>query len=134
MGVGLGGNVAGYTDPYWNPSPTTGDNYDWGDTDFGRMIQEQNTNVAYNRKRVELGIGGPDSGFGRWFAGQFPQFQLGYGSETASHPLTTNVVDYLNSLGGPEDWQRRYMNTNPMLRGEDAGSRGGGPVRWIHDG
>lgn len=123
MGVGLGGNNF-----YWNPSApeTQGSGSDWG-----RSILEAAPQAAYYRYGQEIGIPDDQSGFARWFRQQFPQFQTGYQAYTASRPETANITDYSRSLGGYDAWMRQYQQLAPQLRGEDPGSRGAGPVRWV---
>jgi hypothetical protein len=121
MPMGLGGS------PYWNPTGAFGQNV----APIGQHLWEQNPDIAYYSWGRSLGVPDDNSAFGRWFAQQFPQFQKGYGAFTAENPLTANITDYANSLGGFDDWNRRFMAQDPRLRGEEPSSRGAGPSRWI---
>lgn len=126
MGVGLGGT----TNPsfYYQPGdPQT----DMGNSDWGKAMLEQSPNTAYYRRGQQLGIPDDNTGFGRWFKNQFPNMQLGYQAYTVSNPLTANITDYTNSLGGFAEWYKKYKRESPQVRGEDAASRGGGPARWV---
>lgn len=127
MAVGLGGS----SNFFWNPHAAPADGQDYSNTDWGRSIQEQNPNVAYYRALRNVGVPDDQSAFSRWAKQQFPNFSLGYGSYTATNPLSANVVDYAASLGGYDQWMKQFMSLHPQLRGEDAGARGGGPVRWV---
>lgn len=121
MGVGLGGSF------YWQP----GGSSDMGGSPWGQSMLEQNTPTAFYRYGVQNGIPDDNSSFSRWFKQQFPSVQTGYNAYTISNPLSANITDYLNSLGGFDEWYRRYMKEAPQVRGLDPSSRGGGPVRWV---
>lgn len=122
MGVGLGGSF------YWQPgNPAT----DMGSSPWGQSMLEQSPSTAFYRYGVGIGVPDNQSAFSRWFKQQYPSVQTGYQAYTVSNPLTANITDYLNSLGGFNDWYRQFQSLAPQLRGEDAGSRGGGPVRWV---
>ncbi len=116
---------------YYNPNnlPANGQNY--ANTDWGRLMLEQNPQTAYYRQGQAMGVPDDQSAFGRWFRQQYPQFQQGYNAYTISDPVHADIRTYAASLGGLPDWQRQFMNLAPSLRGEDPASRGGGPTRWI---
>lgn len=124
MPLGLGGSN------YWNPQGPA-DPYGGDDTQWGRTIQEQNPDAAYYRYGRNIGVADDNSAFSRWFKQQFPQANLGYKAFSVSNPLTANIVDYMKSLGGYDDWFRQFSQQAPQLRGLDPSSRGGGPSRWI---
>jgi hypothetical protein len=122
MPMGLGGR------PYYTaPSGSFGSE----SSPVGRSIWEQSLPTGYYAYGRSLGVPDDNSAFSNWFSKQFPQFNLGYGAYTAQNPLTANVVDYANSLGGLGEWQRRFGMQDQRIRGLDPGARGGGPARWI---
>src|SRR5688572_966179 len=123
MPMGLGGS------PWWQPGMDS--QYGGNQTDWGRSMLEQSPQTAWYRFGREMGVPDDQSGFSRWFAQQYPQYQQGYNAYTVSNPLTANIVDYTNSLGGYDQWYRQYMNNAPQIRGLQPASRGGGPTRWV---
>ncbi len=58
--------------------------------------------------------------------------KTGYDAYTVSKGLDANIGDYLQSLGGYDDWYQKFMQSAPQLRGLDPSGRGGGPVRWTN--
>jgi hypothetical protein len=126
MPLGLGGS------PYWSPGQFTGPGgYDYGGTPWGGQMLEASPETAYYRYGRGLGVADDGSAFSRWFRQQYPQAQLGYQAYTVSDPLNANIQGYLGTLGGFDDWLRRFRAQAPQLRGLDPASRGGNPVRWI---
>jgi hypothetical protein len=124
MPLGIGGS------PYYTPGGTpfgTGP----GSAPVARSIWEQAPDVGYYAYGRSLGVPDDNSAFSQWFSKQFPQFQRGYGAYTAEHPFSANIVDYANSIGGYDDWLRRFNAQDPRLRGLDPSGRGAGPSRWI---
>jgi hypothetical protein len=114
--------------PYFTPQASP---FGAGSSPLSNILWEQNPDVAYYSWGRSLGIPDDNSGFSRWFASQLPKFGLGYGAYTAQNPITANIVDYANSLGGFGDWQNQFLAQDPRIRGEDPSSRGGGPARWV---
>lgn len=136
MGVGLGGSMAPSTSfapafNYWNPEMSSPNGYDYGGTDWGQMMLEQSPQTFYYRMGAQMGIPDDNSAFSRWFNQQYGQFLQGYNAYTVSDPINANLEDYSKTLGGYDDWHQRFMDLAPQVRGEDPGSRGAGPVRWI---
>lgn len=114
---------------YWNPNQFAGNDY--GNTDWGRLMLEQNPQTAFYRYGSDIGVSDNQSAFSRWFRNQYPMFNQGYAAYTVSNPLTANVQDYARSLGGIQDWQRQFQDMAPSMRGENPGAGGGGPARWV---
>ncbi len=126
MPLGIGGSN------YWSPGSSVTGAYDWGNTPWGSSIMEQNKDVAFYRYGREIGVPDDQSGFSRWFRQRYPEVNTGFGAYTVSNPLTANIVDYLHSLGGMSDWQRKYRELAPQLRGENPSGFGAGPTRWVN--
>lgn len=124
MPLGLGGNPSFYYTP---PPP----NLDFANSDWGLGMMEDDPSAAFYRYGQTIGIPDDQSGFGRWFRQQFPQFNTGYHAYTISNPVTADIRSYAESLGGYDQWMRQYNKLAPQMRGEDPASRGAGPVRWI---
>ena len=123
---------SGYVSPYWNSGQFLGPGgIDYGTTPWGNQIIEDNPNVGYYRYGRQMGVPDDGSAFGRWFAQQYPQFNLGYGAYVASNPVDASLQGYTAQLGGYQDWLRRFNAQAPQLRGLDPSARGGGPARWI---
>lgn len=121
-----------YTSPYWNPGQYQGPGgYDYGTTPWGNQILEDNPSVAYYRYGRTIGVPDNGSAFGRWFSQQFPQFNTGYGAYVASNPVDASIQGYARSLGGYDEWMRRFMAQDQRIRGLEPAARGGGPARWI---
>jgi hypothetical protein len=116
---------------YWNPNMGSQDGFDYGGTQWGQLMLEQDPQTFYYRMGAAMGVPDNQSAFAKWFKSQFPQFQQGYNAYTVSDPLHANLSDYAASLGGPETFLRQFQDMAPQLRGEDPGSRGGGPSRWV---
>lgn len=123
MPLGVGGS------PWWTPGSDSP--YGGNQTAWGRSMLESSPQTAWYRFGRTMGVPDDGSAFSRWFSSQYPQFQQGYNAYTVSDPLNANIVDYLNSLGGYQDWYRQFQAQAPQLRGLNPGSRGGGPVRWV---
>jgi hypothetical protein len=131
MGVGIGGNPYGYS-PWYQPNPSYGSGYtDTGLAPVGKSILEQAPDTGWYRYGRQLGVGDDNSAFSQWFKKQYPSFQQGYQSYTTDNPLTANITDYTNSLGGIDQWLRQFHMMDPRLRGLSPGERGGGPARWL---
>lgn len=120
MPLGLGGS------PYWTPGQAN----DYGNTPWGNAMLEQNPSTAIYRYGRTMGVPDDNSGFARWFGQQAPRINTGYNAYTVSNPLTANIQDYLGTLGGYDDWMRRYLAEAPQLRGESRSRAGAGPMRW----
>ena len=119
------------TSPYWNPgSFTSPEGYDWGSTQYGEITKEQAPQAAYYRHITQLGVPDDGSAFSRWVRQEFPNVQLGYNAATISNPYLT-IDPYMQSLGGYNDWMRRFMAQAPQLRGENQSRAGAGALRWI---
>lgn len=115
--------------PYFVPSPGgSPDPIGW--SPLGRIIQEQQPEVAFYRYGRLIGVPDDQSAFGRWFRAQFPFVQLGYGATTIENPFIT-LPDYLAGLGGLAEWLARFTQLTPRQRGIDPVSRGAGWARWI---
>lgn len=125
MGLGLGGSF------FWDPNTSAQGAYDYGTSDWGTQMLEASPQTAFYRFGRQMGV--PDNqntAFARWFAQQYPQWQQGYNAYTISNPLTADVNNYNATLGGYEDWRKRFMSAPQQIRGEDPSNRGAGPVRW----
>lgn len=120
----LGINGSPYFNPAYNP-------FGANSSPIGRQIWEQAPDVGYYSYGRSLGVPDDTSAFSQWFSKQFPKFQQGYGAYTAENPLTANLPDYANSLGGYDDWYRRFTQQDPRLRGIDPSGRGAGSARWV---
>jgi hypothetical protein len=117
--------------PWWSPTPQTGSYTDTNLPDWSKIMLEQSPQTGWYRYGRELGVGDDNSAFSQWFKKQYPQFQQGYDAYSVSNPMTANITDYANSLGGMDQWMRQFQSMDPRLKGESPGDRGGGPSRWI---
>lgn len=125
----VGGVDAMFPSPFFTPSYGSPlDPIGW--SPIGRMLQEQEPDIAFYRYGRLIGVPDDQSAFARWFRAQFPLVQLGYGATTIEDPFA-NLPDYLGRLGVMEDWLRRFMLQTPRQRGIDPVSRGAGWARWL---
>lgn len=115
---------------FFNPNTSLQGTPDLSGSDWSNQILESDPNSAFMRYLTGIGVNDDGGAFDRWIQSQASKANVGYGAYTASHPDNANIVDYYNSLGNINDWTRQFQDQAPSLRGEDAASRGGGPLRW----
>lgn len=120
-----------YVSPYWNPQQSVTGPYDYGTTQWGKSMLEQSPETAIYRYGRAMGIPDDQSDFSRWFKQRYQDVLGGYKAYTVSNPYDANITSYLNTLGGVQDWQRRYAMQAPSMRGINPAAAGAGPARWI---
>lgn len=123
-------SVPGSQSTFYNPGQYAAYDQNWYNTPSGRQIREQNLPQAWYSYGRQQGI--PDSGtdpFGRWFSQQYPQYNSGYAAATMENPYI-NIDEYTPTLGGYDDWKRRFQNVAPQVRGEQPADYGS-TTKWL---
>lgn len=129
MGIGIGGSTT--TDSmFYNPSWFSGDPYNDA-SQVGKNVFEGSVPTGFYAYLKSMGIPDNSGAFSRWADQQLGKYTLGYNTYTAADPLNADMGKYNAQLGGFDQWYNEFLRQSPVLRGEDPGSRGAGPVRWI---
>ena len=114
-----------YTSPFYNPGQYVEQgSQNWFSTPYGTEFREQNPQSAWYAYGRSLGVPDNQSAFSRWFNQQYPVFQQGYAAASQENPYI-NIDQYLNSLGGLQNWQRQFNAMAPSMRGENPSLYGG---------
>lgn len=116
---------------YWQPGSTAPNGTDYGQTPIGDNLAESSPEAAYMRYGQNMGVGGGNSDFDRWFRDQYGPALTGYRQQLITDPMNTRLQSYLSGLGGYQDWYNRYLaQTTARQRGEDY-STYAPQTRWV---
>lgn len=108
---------------FYNPGQFAAPDGNWYNTPYGTLMRQQNLPQAFYAYGRQQGIPDDQSGFSRWFNQQYPNFNAGFAAATMENPYIT-IDEYTPTLGGYDDWKRRFNQMAPQLRGENHSNYG----------